>query len=211
MREKRTFIYNLAKVVIPILLKPLFGVRIIGGKMSLPESGRFVVCCNHVSNLDPLWLMLGQKRQMHFMAKEELFKKAFPRFIVGGFGAFAVKRGAADSDAINQAFDYLKQERVLGIFPEGTRSKNGELLPFKAGAAMVAFKENAPILPAAIYTKGGKVKPFGKVYVKFGKPITLEELGMIEGKGKELREATRRLTEKVSELKQQCAEFAEGK
>lgn len=210
MKEKRTWLYSFCKVLAPIALKLPYRYKIVKGKNNIPSDGKFILCSNHISILDPFWILMGQKRQVHFMAKEELFKKTFFGWIIRSFGGFAVKRGTADKNAVNKAFDILNEERIMGVFIEGTRSKDGELLPGKAGAAMIAYKEKAPIIPVAIYTKGGNVKFFKRVCVAFGEPITIEQLGIVEGKGKELRDATRNIMNEVANLRQECIDYAES-
>lgn len=211
MKEKKTWLYAVAKFIAPAVIGLPFGCRIIKGKNNIPESGRFAVCSNHISLLDPIFLAIGQKRQLYFMAKQELFENPILRWLVTSLGAFPIKRGSADTKSVNRALEVLETDHLLGIFPEGTRSKDGELLKAKAGAAMIAYKENAPIVPAAIYAKNGKVGFLKRVYVAYGEPITLEELGMTDGGTKGLREASKNIMDKIAELRQYCIDYSEGK
>lgn len=211
MKEKKTWLYAFAKVIAPVIFGLPIGHTVVKGKNNIPEKGRFIVCSNHISMADPIVLALAQKRQIHFMAKQELFNNPFVSWVVRSLGAFPIKRGASDTTSINQAFDILEKERVLGIFPEGTRSKDGELLKPKAGAALIAFKEQAPVIPAAIYAKDHKIGLFRKVYVAFGEPMTMEELGMTTGNAKELRDASRNIMNEIAKLRQECIDFAQGR
>ena len=168
-------------------------------KENIPETGTYLVCCNHISYLDPFFLMVGHKRQICFMAKDELFHNKILAWLFTRVGAFPVKRGSGDTDSIKHALDLLENGKLLGIFPEGTRSKNGELLKFKAGAAMLAFKTQCPILPVSVYAPKG-VGLFKKHIIHFGKLITLEELGLVEGTTTEIRNASRLLMGRISQL-----------
>ena len=110
------------------------------GRENIPPAGAeppVIFCANHVSIIDPVFLEMCQKRHIFFMAKAELFDSWFGRNILGkALGAFPVKRGAGDTGAIDTAEEIVRSGRVLGIFPEGTRSKDGALGRPKSGAAL---------------------------------------------------------------------------
>src|SRR5690606_34937430 len=122
----------------------------IRGAEHVPSEGAVVVCCNHINNLDPPLLGSALERPIRFMAKEELFKIPVLSFLIRRFGAFPVNRGAADKRAVKQALTFLKQGEVLGVFPEGTRSRTGELGAGHTGAAFIALKGKAQVVPAAV-------------------------------------------------------------
>ncbi len=130
----------------------LFYRRRIYGKENIPKKGPLIICANHISWHDPL--AIGSALPVHykikFMAKEELFRNAFVAFILRMVGAFPVNRQAADSRAIRRAFQVLKEGGVVGIFPEGTRSKTGHLQRAQKGAALIAGRTGAPLLPVLI-------------------------------------------------------------
>lgn len=211
MKEKKLWLYTLGKAIVPALVGLPWRCKVVKGKDNIPEEGRFVVCCNHISLMDPFVVAAYQKRQIHYMAKQELFNNPFMNWICRNLGAFPIKRGASDTNSINEAFELLENEEVLGIFPEGTRSKDGELLKAKSGAAMIAFRENAPVVPAAVYAKDGKVGLFGKIYIAFGEPVTMKQLGMSTGNIKELRDASKNLMGEIAKLRQECIDYAEGR
>ena len=180
------------------LFRFLFRMKFYGFE-NIPKEGGLLLCCNHRTYFDPVALAIGcNKRVIHYMAKEELFHGLFGK-LIKAIGAFPVNRQHAGADTMNTAYQLLKDGEILGMFPEGTRSKDGKLLKFKAGAVMIAAKENVPILPAAVWF-GEKLRPFCKVSVRFGKPIMPADLGMVNGTGTEMRAATRQLMEKVDEL-----------
>lgn len=199
---KRTPLYNFGKVVVTPIFKLLFRYR-VNNKNNLPEQGGYILCCNHVSLKDPVFLALGQKRQIYYMAKEELFHNKFLSTLIRALGAFPVHRGSGDTKAINNAELLLEDGKVLGIFIEGTRSRTGELLRPKSGAAMMAFQTGKPVVPACISCKEGKLpKLFRKVTISYSNPMTPEELGLKEGTGTEFRNASRRIMDIISTMRE---------
>ena len=137
------------------------------------------------------------------MAKEELFHNKFVSAVIRSLGAFPVHRGSGDTQAINNAEVLLQNENVLGIFIEGTRSKTGELLRPKSGAAMLAFQTQKPVVPACISCKGGKMpKLFRKVTISYSDPISPEELGLKEGTALEFRNASRKIMDIIRTMRE---------
>lgn len=167
--------YNFLKTLLYYFLKVFFKYKIIGLE-NIPATGGVIIAANHISLWDPPVVGAGLNRSVNFMAKEELF--AFPplRWIIRIMKAFPVKRGAADRGAIRHAINLLKNGEILGLFPEGTRSKNGELGKPEAGIGMIALKAGVPIIPAAIigtntlFKNGWGLPQF---VIKYGKPIII--------------------------------------
>lgn len=171
----------------------------------MPKNGRLIVCSNHISAIDPVYLGVALNRQLHFISKAELFKNKLLGWFLKKLGAFPVVRGTGDSEAKNTALEILEEEKVLGIFPEGTRSHDGNLLRPKSGMMIFANKTHSPIFPAAIVTKNGKVRPFKKTVVSFGTPITPEELGLTGSDSPaEMRNAARKVMEIIAELREEA-------
>lgn len=163
--------YRFARMVVYFLLKPLYRVEIIGIE-NFPKTGPVLLCSNHIDNLDPPIIGITAPRQIKFMAKEELFKIPVLKNVIHMLGAFPVKRGFADRDAIRMGLKVLKEGEVLGLFPEGTRSKTGKLGKGLAGAGFFALRSQAIVLPCAII---GPYKLLGKVKVVYGRPIDFEQ------------------------------------
>jgi len=172
------------------------------GVENLPEGG-FVLAANHTSNLDPwpLALPLFPRRQVRFMAKSELFNPVLKPILVGG-GAFPVRRGEADVDAIHRAVELVEDGQIVVMFPEGTRRKKGLRKKYEArahtGTARIALTADVPLVPAAI--KGtDRLTRLGPLRVAYGPPIPLDDL-----RGREIapaaREATDRLMAAIHEL-----------
>ena len=141
-------------------------------KNNIPEDGSVLVCGNHISLLDPIALAVTTKRHYHFMAKEELFKNRWFAKFLRKLNAFPVKRGTGDREALRHGMKVLKEGHVLGIFPEGTRSKTGELGQGHAGSGFFALRTDCTVVPVAII---GPYKLFGKIKVVYGEPIDFTE------------------------------------
>jgi 1-acyl-sn-glycerol-3-phosphate acyltransferase len=153
--------YNGARVVTSPLLRLIFCVKRTG-MANQPSRGTVIVCSNHRSNYDPVILGASLRYDLRFMAKAELFKNPFLRFLITILGAFPINRGRGDTAAIDKASHILKSGGVLLMFPEGHRNKQGGTpLMFKSGAAMLAYRTHASVLPVAIVSKGD-VRPLSE-------------------------------------------------
>lgn len=164
-------IYSTIKYILYLFFKVFFRLEVIG-KENIPLQGALVIASNHLSLLDPPLVGVAATRKVHFMAKQELFVPIMGS-IYRLLGAFPVRRGMADRNAIKHAIDLLKKEEVLAIFPEGTRSKTGELGKAEPGALMIAGKAMATIVPTAVFGTNFQKKDsfLPKIKVVFGKPI----------------------------------------
>lgn len=147
------------------------------GTEHIPNEGAIVLACNHLSNLDPVLLAVASPRPINYLAKIELFRVPVLGAMIHRYGAIPLRRSASDPEAIRLAEQVLEHQQVLALFPEGTRSKTGELKPFRFGAARMALKYNVPLVPAAI-TGTDKAMPTGAkfprrvpVRIAFGAPI----------------------------------------
>lgn len=166
-------IYSIARLIFCTFFKILFRAEIIG-RENLPAEGPVIVAANHMSNWDPPLLATFLPRPISYMAKEELFTNPVFGAAIRQCHAFPVKRGAADRAAIKVAVQVLKLGKCLGLFPEGTRSKDGQMKKAEAGVALIASMAGSPVLPAAIigtdriFAKG---EHFPQVAVIYGKPM----------------------------------------
>jgi len=183
----------LGKPVIYLLFLP----KIIGKKNTRHE-GRAVVIANHTSFWDPLLIAVVFKRQVYWMGKIELFKSGIARMFFKAVKAFPVRRGEGDLAAIRHAFRILKAEKLFGIFPEGTRIKTGEVGRFEPGTAMIALKNNAPVIP--VYIKG-QYKLFRRMKVIIGEPIMLSDYVGSKTDQTTVEAATRFLENKLKDLR----------
>lgn len=159
------------KTIFFVFFSIFYRVQIIG-KENVPKEGAAILCSNHISELDMFFIGYRINRLVRYMAKEELFKNPILRIIIKNLGAFPVKRGKADVRAIKTSLKLLSEGHIIGIFPEGTRRKKSDKeIKAKAGAALLAQKSQAPILPVLVH---GNYKPFSKVKVIFGEPFILD-------------------------------------
>jgi 1-acyl-sn-glycerol-3-phosphate acyltransferase len=172
------------------------------GLEHLPEGG-FVLAANHTSNFDPwpLGMPLFPRRHLRFMAKSELFNPILKPILVSG-GAFPVRRGQADLEAISRAVELVREGEIVVMFPEGTRRKKGLRKKHEprahTGAARIALTAGSPLVPAAI--KGtDQLSRLAPLRVAYGSPVPLDDL-----RGEEIspaaREATERLMAEIHQL-----------
>ncbi|WP_419873770.1 lysophospholipid acyltransferase family protein [Candidatus Pristimantibacillus sp. PTI5] len=160
-------LYYIFRFLLRVMYTLLFRLEARGTE-NIPANGPVVLASNHLSNFDPPTVGVKVKRKVYFMAKEELFKVPVFGPLIRAFGAFPVKRGGVSKDAIKSAITLLKEGNVLGIFPEGSR--NNQSGAAKKGAAMIAVRSGAAVVPVAIV---GKYRPFSKIVVCYGKPVDL--------------------------------------
>lgn len=168
-------LYPFAKGLLSILLK-IKGYR-IKGLENLPSEGPVIVACNHLSLWDPIIVGCTMNRPVYFMAKEELFELPVLGKLLPELGAFPVKRGQGDIGAIRKSIAVLKEGKVLGIFPEGTRSKSGELQEALSGIVLIMEKSKAPVLPVKVIgSRGLLTQKRGKIGIIIGKPLYAEKI-----------------------------------
>lgn len=171
-------------------------------KQNVPKKGKLIIAANHISGWDPVFVGSAMVRVIHAMAKEEIFYNWFVKAVVTGLNAFPISRGSSDRRAFEYALELLRRGKVLGIFPEGTRSKDYKPGKGKSGIALIAAMTGADIVPVAIYSAGKPVRAFRThVIVEFGPVIRNEELGLTDGKkASELRGATRLIMDRIKEM-----------
>jgi len=148
----------------------------VTGKKNIPMKGPVVVVCNHISLWDPVAVGVALDRQVFFMAKEELFRYPVFGAILRRLGAFPVKRGQSDREAIKKSLEVLRKGNILGVFPEGHRIASGKLGQFQEGAVHLAIKCNAAILPVGVKGTRGMFRKFRfhPFSVRIGQPISVE-------------------------------------
>ena len=181
----KMYFYRIIVFLLTGIIRLLFRIK-IKGRENMPKDGACFVCCNHLSNWDPVFLAISVKRPVHFMAKKEIFSVPVLNKLVTLLGAFPVDRETADITAIKTALNHIKHKNALGIFPQGTRcvGEPPETLPIKSGTGMMVYKTESDVIPVSIYTKGYRVSIFKPVYVEIGKPISFNEYNACE-KGQE--------------------------
>jgi 1-acyl-sn-glycerol-3-phosphate acyltransferase len=189
-------LYNLARFIFKVYFI-IFNRIEVEGRENIPSSGGLILCPNHIHLLDPILVGVCVKRDICYMAKAELFKNKFFAIIMKGINAFPVKRGTADISSIKNSLRVVKEGKILGIFPEGTRSKTNELLPAEPGVALIAIKTNAPVIPVRIK---GTYKLFGRLKITVGKPMSFEEFSGRKLSGEEINEISQSIMKEIGKL-----------
>lgn len=189
-------------IIAKILLKPIFFIIYnisVEGINNIPESEGYIVCGNHTRAVDPILLGLAFPSQIHFMAKHELFNNKFLKILFNALGAFPIKRGKPDLKSIKTSLKLLKEEKNIGIFPEGTRNKTNELKA-EPGIAMLSIKSKASIVPVAIKTN---YKLFNKTKIIIGDIINLNEFFDKKLKNDDYINISIGIMKKIKELQEQ--------
>ena len=170
-KERNPVLFRIGRFLFWLMFITIYRLK-VEGLENVPETGGAIIAPNHMSLFDPplAGAALLSKRPLNFMAKKELFDIPILGFLIKRTNAFPVKRGMQDMAAMRNAFKLLEDGCLLLMFPEGTRSKDGNLGKARAGAGMVACHSQVPLIPVKIENTGKMLK-FKKIKVKFGKPI----------------------------------------
>jgi 1-acyl-sn-glycerol-3-phosphate acyltransferase len=204
--------YLLARFVI----RPLFWLAFrpsVRGRSGVPTAGPVILASNHLSFIDSIAIPLMAPRKVSYLAKAEYWqgtgvKGWFSRTLFTALGALPVERQATRSaqDALDTALTVLKDGGAFGIYPEGTRSRDGKLHRGKTGVAWLALTADCPVVPVAVHGTD-RVQPVGarwprpaRVRVTFGEPLTFPEQRGQAGKNKARREVTDRVMEAIAAL-----------
>lgn len=183
-------LYNILVVILKILFIPLFRIN-IEGLENIDENDKIIVCANHKSLLDPIFLAIALPRDLYFMAKKELFDVPVLKSALKSFGAFPVDRFGRDLKALRYSVSLLKDSKTLGIFPEGTRVSESKRENVKDGVAFIAIKSDADIVPVEIVST---YKPFKKTNILVKQPIRVNDFKSMKNK-----DAMKLITDKVYE------------
>ena len=185
-----------------LFFRPVFQLMFphkVHGRENVPTEGGFVLCINHMSGFDPIFVAacLPFKRQVHYMAKKELWNNAIMKFLLNELKCIPVDRGNADLSAVRTSLQVVKDGHPLGIFPQGTRSRDNSPTPFLGGASMIAMRAGVPVIPCYI---DGPYRLFRRSDVSFGPAIDLSGFGR-RCDSDTLAAVTRRIEESVWNLR----------
>lgn len=189
-------LYKVLRIFAVLIFSVLFRPD-VRGRENIPKTGPFILCANHRSWWDVVFLACITNRPVVFMGKAELFEIPLFGSLIRMLHAFPVKRNTADRAAIRKALSVLAEGGALGIFPEGTRSRDGSLLPPEPGVALLAIKSKAPVIPIGI---NGRYSPFGKLRLRVGKPLILEESREKKARSRQLEEAAAEVMKEIGTL-----------
>lgn len=193
MNVRMHWVYYFGRILIHILLFPVAFLR-VKGRENVPGPGPYLIVCNHNHIADPPIVGTCFKHKSVFMAKSELWNNAWSRFWVENYGAFPIHRGGVDREAVRHAEKWVMRGVSVIMFPEGTRSRNGQMQQALPGSVLLATRLGVPILPVGI-TGSDKLRKLRWAFlhhptitVNIGKPFDLPKTD-----GKLTREERRRL------------------
>ncbi|MFH0963391.1 MAG: lysophospholipid acyltransferase family protein [Planctomycetota bacterium] len=184
-----------------------FGLRVVG-RRNIPATGSVLIVSNHQSFLDPVLVGVGLSREVHHLARETLFKNRLFRGLIVSLNAVAVRRGEADVEGVRRAIRVLKNGKMLLIFPEGTRTRDGGLQRIRPGWTALAARSGATVVPAVIegaHSAWPRTRQFPRcrrIAVAFGEGFRVEERGRGEARraSERLESEWRRLRENLRKL-----------
>ena len=177
--------YCIAKNSLLILWHFVYRIR-VSGKENIPKDGSLLVVSNHQSHFDPPCVGACIPRQSNFLARDTLFKNKFFGALIRGLGAIPIDREGKAMSGLKETLRRLKRGGIVLVFPEGTRTPDGELKEFQAGFTTLAIRSKSPIVPAAIagayeaFPRGKKFPGLGRLAVVFGEPIPVETICQME-------------------------------
>ncbi|WP_462331672.1 lysophospholipid acyltransferase family protein [Schwartzia sp. (in: firmicutes)] len=192
--------YHFLQIIFTWLFSRVFHAEIIGTE-NMPESGGVILAANHMSNWDPPFLATFLSRPVAYMAKKELFEIPVFSSAIRSCHAFPVKRGAADRGALKAAVNELKDGKCVGLFPEGTRSKDGKVHKAESGISLIAAMTKVPVVPAAIIGTNEIFSSkcfFPKLKIIYGKPMYFE--GTSKNK-EELQIFSQKIMQEITKMK----------
>jgi len=173
--------YSIGRIICLTLCKIFFSLKVIGHQ-NIPAEGGFLLVSNHQSFLDPVLCGCGIKRQLHFLARDTLFKKRFFRWLCFSLNAIPLRLDKADISAMKTIIEKLQKGEAVVLYPEATRTSDGRIAPFKSGLAILCRRGNAAIVPMLIdgafesWPRNKKMFTIGKkIVVRYGQAVTAEQ------------------------------------
>ncbi len=199
-------LYRFIKGVFERPVTRLIGIK-VNGRENLPAQGAMLLAVNHFSWADPIVVGAVLQRPAFYLAKERLFRNPIVRNLLEGMGQIKVDRVAGDNeDALADALDCLEKGLIIGVFPEGTRSRVGEVKRGKTGIARLAARSDVPVIPIAITTDTFWPKEKGgpnwreSVYVNVGAPMRFDLKPADAADKQRMRDVTDDIMERIREL-----------
>ena len=210
---KTKLFYGFCKIIIGSIFKLLYPLE-IKGLENLPREGGIILAPNHSSYFDPIYFGLAVPRNIRWIAKKSFFDVWWLGWFFKITGCLPVNPEKSNIEAIKGALLILKQGETLGIFPEGSRSRDGKLMNGELGVALLALRSGAPILPAAIdgafeaYPPDAKFPRPRQIKLRFGQPLIFDTAKKGRIDKKTLEAVTGKVMKSIEKL---IDEFEEGK
>ncbi|MDB5173960.1 MAG: plsC 2 [Phycisphaerales bacterium] len=180
-RTRRTPVWIFVQQICRMVMTIFFDLKVYGA-YHVPKTGGALLVSNHQSYIDPILLALGLDRTLSYLAKSQLFKNPVFSWLIRSLNAFPVEQGAGDIGAVKESIARLQEGHMLNVFPEGSRTEDGEMLPLEKGVALLIRRAKVPVVPAVItgsYEAWPKSKKWIRPYpirVVFGPPMDLANL-----------------------------------
>ncbi|PMC82668.1 lysophospholipid acyltransferase family protein [Anaerococcus hydrogenalis] len=162
--------YRFIYFLIRLIVTPIYRIKVHGIE-NIPKDQKYIICANHKSLLDPVFVALAVNRQVHFIAKKELFEIPILKSILKKLKALPAQRDGKDLSVLRDSIKLIKEGKILGIFPEGTRVKEIKRENIKDGAGYIALKSKTDILTIEIISS---YKPFCKTDLYIKNPVKVE-------------------------------------
>ncbi len=183
----KKFVYKTTRGFLRSVYRLVYRVRKVGEE-NIEDGKAYIICANHINYLDAAAIVMFTKRKVCFVGKEDLCRIKIINWLAHLFDCIPIKRNTQDMEAMKRCLKVLKEDGVLGIFPEGTRNGMAKGAEVKNGAAFMALRTSSPIIPVGIK---GSFKPFTKVTINYGTPIDVTKYD------KNDKESLDKLTEEV--------------
>ncbi|HUB27015.1 MAG TPA: lysophospholipid acyltransferase family protein [Tepidisphaeraceae bacterium] len=202
---ERSLLWKSLQVVGRVLTSLLFELKVYGIE-NVPQTGGALLVANHQSYLDPVLVAVRLRRPVSFLAKSELFENPFLRWLITSLHAFPVRQGRGDHGAVRETIRRLDEGHILNMYPEGTRTSDGEIGRLEKGIALILRKTTVPVIPVAIegsfqaWPNRQKLFRPGRIHVIYGKPLHFNEMRSDEIMAA-LDSALRKLFEQLREMR----------
>ena len=208
-------VYPIAKRIISSITQ--FWIKDVNGLENVPKKGAFIIAANHASYMDHFIIMSTLvtylNKKIHFLAKKEHFDTLFKKMWHNYVGAVPIDRETGGKDTLKWAMDALKEGKIIGIHPEGTRTTTGKLQEAKTGVARLALMAKVPVIPIGlvgtfeILPKGKYIPKLKKAIMNIGKPMHFSEHHNKKINKRILREVTNRIMKEIARLSRQKYDF----
>lgn len=177
----QVLLWSSFRVLLQFLAIIFFGVR-IHGRENIPRRGPALLLTNHQSFLDPWLIGIALYRQIHFVARESLFRGGFVQYVLERTNAFPIKRGRADAGAMRESIRCLEKGYLLNLFPEATRTKDGSIGAVGSAVSIIIRRAKVPVIPIVVdgpfeaWSRNRLLPRCIRIRVIYGKPIPPEQL-----------------------------------
>ena len=173
--------YDITRILARLAGVAWFQIR-CEGREHLPDDGGGLICSNHQSYLDPVLVGLASDRRLNYLARESLFDSAWLGWLIRWYDAIPIQRDGFGLGGIKETLKRLRRNELVLIFPEGTRTEDGEIGPLKPGICSLARRGKMPLVPVAIegayqaWPRGNKLPGRSRIWIQFGPAISASEV-----------------------------------